>query len=378
MFLIDPRDLSVHEVDPERLTVANGVSVLAPSRATASFKCVFIHGRFPGCTVKHESLVFLKLRNGHGWVWASSISVVNDGKFPVDAPTLGDGFFFVWPVPVAINAFFEINEKRRLRMGTTSTFDEVVMDHPPCISYVPGKDGLPGTLSLPTVRKLAVDQLTAAQRLFVASLVPHATPFAMRNHADKWCDRLGQRDQAQFEAWRATVGMPFAKPAPCPRGAGERSGARAAECAKQRDGRVASSCPLLDLPDDLLERIVGAHLIECLWDTDLLQVKVRMCAVTSVQFERATRSAAYRILDRVVDVSQSLLTDRPRGPLEVQSVVHAACLTLRHALMLHRGDWATYIRFRRRSLVWGYSMTSEQRRHFLWCDAQSSGEVFVL
>ena len=94
-----------------------------------------------------------------------------------------------------------------------------------------------------------------------------------------------------------------------------------------------------------------------------------MCAITSVQFERATRSAAYRILDRVVGVSQSLLTDRPREPLEVQSVVHAACLTLRHALMLSRGDWAMYIRFRRRSLVRGYSMTSEQRRHFLWCDA---------
>jgi len=369
MLLIDPRDLSVHEVDSERLTVADGVSVLAPSRATASFKCIFIHGRFPGCTVKHESLVFLKLRSGHGWVWASSISVVNDGKFPVDAPTLGDDFFFVWPVPVAINAFFEIKDKRRMTMGIASPFDEVVMDHPPCISYVPSKGGLPGRLALPTVRKLTADQLTAAQRLFVASLVPHATPFAMRNHADKWCDRLGKRDQTQFEAWRATVGMPFAEPAPCSRGAGEQSEAFAVGCAEQSNRLAAPSCTILDLPDELLERIVGAHLSECLWDTDLLQVKVRMCAITSVQFERATRSAAYRILDRVVGVSQSLLTDRPREPLEVQSVVHAACLTLRHALMLSRGDWAMYIRFRRRSLVRGYSMTSEQRRQFLWCDA---------
>ena len=371
MFLIDPRDLSVHEVDPERLTVADGVSVLAPSRATASFKCLFIYGRFPECAVKHESLVFLKLRNGHGWVWASSISVVNNGAFPVDAPTLGDDFFFVWPVPVAINAFFEIKEKRRMMMGITSSFDEVVMDHPPCISYVPGKDGLPGKLALPTVRKLTVDQLTVVQRLFVASLVPHATPFAMRNHADKWCDRLGKRDKMQFEAWRATAGMPFAPPAlysgsalpqfddePC-----------AAEPIAQCGRPATPSCPLLELPDELLERIVGAHLCDCLSDTDLLQVKVRMCAATSVQFGRATQSAAYRILDRVVSVSQSLLTDRPCGPLEVQSVLHAACLTLRHGLSLVRNDWPLYIHMRRRALVRGYSMNSDQLRRLLFCDA---------
>lgn len=360
MFLIDPRNLSVHEVDPEQLTVTEGACVLSPSRATASFKCIFIHGRFPDCSVTHESLVFLKLRNGHGWVWASSVSVVNDGKFPVDAPTLGDGFYFVWPVAVAINAFFEIKEKRRQQMGITSTLDERVMDHPPCLGYVPSRQGVPGRLALPTVRKLTVDQLTVAQRLFVASLVPHATPFAMRNHADKWCDRLGKRDKMQFEAWRATSGMPVAPPAPDNKPC-------AAEPIAQCDKRETSSCPLLELPDELLERIVGVHLSECLWNTDLLQVKVRMCAATSVQFGRATRSAACRILDRVVSVAQSLLTDHPREPLEVQSVAHAACLTLRHALMLVRNDWSLYIRLRRRSLIRGCSMDNAQRHRLLFC-----------
>jgi len=360
MFLIHPRDLSIHEVDREQLTVAEGPCVLAPSRATASFKCLFIHGRFPECKVRHETLVFLKLRNGHGWVWASSISVTNDGKFPVEARTLGDEFFFIWPVPVAINVFFEIKEKRRMQMGISSTFDECAMDHPPCISYVLSKDGGTGRLMLPTVRRLAVDQLTVAQRLFVASLVPYATPFAFSNLPDGWCSRLKQSDREQLEAWRAANGMrarsdeqeaPEGEPGPW-------ADAAAAN-------RRATGCPLLELPDDLLERIVGTHIVESSWDTDLLQVRVRACAWTSAQFARITRQAANRLLDRVVDVAQSLLVDRSQEPIHVQMVVLAAGLSLRHALMMPRGDWGLYMRLRRRSHVNGHCMTDEKRRGLL-------------
>ena len=374
MFLIHPHDLSIHEVDREQLTIAEGARVLF--RVTASFDGIFIHGRFPGCKVKHEALVFLKLRNGHGWVWASSISVVNDGKFPVDEPSLGNDFLFVWPVPVAINAFFEIKEKRRVQaLVHSSTFDACVMAHPPCISYVPSKDGTAGRLALPTVRRLEAAQLTVAQRLFVASLVPHVAPFSTRNLPDKWCARLKRDDRAQFEEWRAANGLRASSEhaaATCLGNSRLHANARAAGGNGGNGGngagasRRATACPLLELPDDLLERIVSTHLSKCLLDSDLLQAKVCACARISTQFGRVTRMAANRMLDRVVDAAQSLLTDCSREPLQVQLIVHAAGLSLRHALMMSRGNWGLYMHVRRRFQVHGHDMTAEQRWRLLW------------
>ena len=252
-FLIHPRDLSVYEVESDQINVAGGGSVHSFVRTSASFKAVFMHSRFPDCRVNHETLVFLRLRHGKGWVWASSISVANDGRFPVEEPTLGNNFFFIWPVPVAINAYLEIKDRRRRQIGGANRFFDLVMGHPPCFSFVPNR-AAPLQHTLPTARRLASEQLTVAQRLFVASLVPHASPFALRGAADKWCARLGQRDRTQFEAWRATNGPrpPSHSPTEC--------GEMPMACVRRRTGRKAR-CHLLALPFDLLEYVLSFHVL---------------------------------------------------------------------------------------------------------------------
>jgi len=216
---------------------------------------------------------------------------------------------------------------------------------------------------LPTARRLTSRQLTVAQRFFVASLVPHASPFATRAPADLWCARLGQRDRTHFDAWRATHGAhpPAAvsvAPPGCPSGPEKRQQATRAFCA---------GCPLMTLPDELLEHILSLRVSACLHDVDQLKETVAGCVAVSAQFRRATWSVVHRMLESVVDAGLSLyVDDNPREPFEVQAIVHAAFLTLRHALMLERRDWGAYLRFRRRAPIRGNSMASDQRRRLLW------------
>ena len=320
-----------------------------------------MHSRFPDCRVHHETLVFLRLRQGKGWVWASSISVANDGKFPTDEPVLGNNFFFIWPVPVAINAYLEIKDRKRQQIGGANRFFDLVVAHPPCFSFVPNK---PDALqhALPTARRLTSQQLTVAQRLFVASLVPHASPFALRGHQDKWCARLGQRDQTQFEAWRATNGPH--PPAGHPAERGETPAARVSRRARRK-----AACLLMALPGELLEHVLSFYLSTRIHDVGQLQAVVADCTAVSRQFRSATYSVVMRMLERVTGVARSLLDDRPTEPLEVQAVVHAACLTLRHALVLHPGDWKGYLAHRRSAAIRANSVASEQRHRLLWCNA---------
>ena len=360
-FLIHPLDLSVYEVESDQIDVADGGSVHSFIRTSASFKAIFMHSRFPGCPVNHETLVFLRLRQGKGWVWASSISVANDGKFPVQAPTLGNNFFFIWPVPVAINAYLEIKDRRRRQIGGANQFFDAVIRHPPCFSFVPNKAEPFAQRALPTARRLTSQQLTVAQRLFVASLVPHASPFAVRGAADKWCTRLGERDQTQFEAWRATNG-----PHPPTGGPTKRGDTPMAR--KGHRARREASCPLLTLPFDLLEKVLSFYVSGCIHDVDQLQAAVAICASVSKQFKHAAHSVAMGMLESVTSAARSLLDDSPGEPLAVQAVVHASCLTLRHAIALHPGDWKGYLGHRRSAATGGNSssVASEQRRRLLW------------
>ena len=364
-FLIHPRDLSVHEIEEDQVHVAGGGCIQSFLRTSASFKQIFMHSRFPECRVNHETLVFLRLQQGKGWVWASSICVANDSMFPVEDRSLGDNFFFIWPVPVAINAYLEIKEKRRRQIGAANDFFEIVMDHPPCFSFVPNNmDQATEQCSrgLPTMRKLTSQQLTIAQRFFVASLVPHASPFSTRAPADLWCAKLGQRDRTHFDAWRATHGsrLPTVDVAPpdCPSSPEKRRQVTRAFCAE---------CPLATLPDELLEYVISLRVSVCLHDVDQLKAVVHECASISAQFGRATRSVVHRMLGSVVDAGLSLCGDNnPREPFEVQAIVHAAFLTLRHALMLGRRDWGAYLSFRRSAPIRGNSMASDQRHRLLW------------
>ena len=373
MFLIDPCDLSVHEVPKDHVTVATGGSVSRPQdqeERTGIMSGMLMEERFPECHVDNETLVFVKLEKDRGWVWASTCSVRNhpdspcDRRFPTSAKTLGDDFLFLWPVPVAIHVYMNIKDKRRRQVANhNSGFHAQVLDPPPCFSYLPNKRNAPGYLELPTVRKVSVQQLTVAQRLFVASLTANVTPFAKRKPTDKWCAKLGDQDRAQFEAWRSCEG------GSCSTSPHQANTRRVVARKSQRKARCnhKGACHLLGLPDDLLERVISTCLSECLHSTTEVRSAVSGLITVSTQFRRATWSVVDHMLERVGRAAASLMTDEPREPLEVQAITQAASLSLRHALLVVPGDWPWYLRLRGRSSCGAGVGVGRKRHDLLWC-----------
>ena len=374
MFLIDPCDLSVHEVAKDRITVAQGGSVsssMEQEERTGILAGMCMREWFPLSWVEGETLVFVKLEEGRGWVWASSCTVRNapherDCGFPIADTTLGDDFLFLWPVPVAIHVYVNIKDKRRRQLTShNSAFHTQVLDHPPCFSYLPDKRDLPGSLKLPTVRKLSAMQLTVAQRLFVASLEPNATPFARRKPNDKWVAKLDKQDRAHYEAWRAAQQSRL--PAPSRVDLDEATGRAARGRSRRVRRNHEGACHLLSLPDDLLERVLSVCLSKCLHNLPEVRSTVAGLITVSSQFRRATWSVVDHMLERTARAAASLLTDNPREPSEVQAVTQAACLSLQFALRIVPGDWPYYLKLRRQH---GRPGKMESRRHvhdLLWC-----------
>ena len=375
MFLIEPSDLSVHEVAKEQIEAVRGGEVHSSldMKKAGILSGIFIGDRFPLSCVEHETLTFVKLDKDRGWVWASTCKVRNrshmsgDCGFPIDAASLGDDFLFLWPAAVAIHVYVNIKEKRRRdSFYRNSRFYTHLMDHPPCVSYLPDTRKLPGYLELPTVRRVTAKQLTVAQRLFVASLRRNAAPFERRKLTDEWCAKLDARDRAQFEAWCASQRHRLSVP---PRvdldEAAERVLARSRPPKRsRRNGKEA--CHLLNLPDDLLERIISVRVSECLHDVGELRAIVPGLIAVSAQFRRATFSVIDHMLERVARAAASLLTNNPREPLEVQAITQAAGLSLQHALRIVPGDWPYYLRLRKQWSVVG-TESNRHRRELLWC-----------
>ena len=78
-------------------------------------------------------------------------------------------------------------------------------------------------------------------------------------------------------------------------------------------------------------------------DLDEMRLAVARLRLVSQQFRRATDAALHQLVRTVTVAARSLLGDRPREPRDVQAVVQAAGLTLRHALALKDDDgWHSY------------------------------------
>jgi hypothetical protein len=74
-----------------------------------------------------------------------------------------------------------------------------------------------------------------------------------------------------------------------------------------------------------------------------MRLAVARLRLVSQQFRRATDAALQQLVRTVTATARSLLGDRPREPRDVQAVVQAAGLTLRHALALKvGGGWHSY------------------------------------
>lgn len=198
------------------------------------------------------------------------------------------------------------------------------------------------------MRKLYAKDMTVSQRLFVASLTPHLTPFSSRLPNDKWTDTLKAQDQIQLrrflqrhwsertveqeQKWEQEQEKGHKQPITI-------------GCVQQRTRTRRWSCSL-DLPDDLVERILSIHLAQSMEHVAEMHEAAARARLVCQQFRRTTNAAIRCMLTTVAVAARSLLGSCPREPAEVQPVVRAAGLTLRHALMLHPGRWHSYARRR--------------------------------
>lgn len=370
MLLINSTDLSVYEVAE---TAVSHRARLPPaisferfeSTARTHFYGLFLAAHLPSFRVGAETLVFVQLPRGRGWAWASRICVALRNELPIANMHFGDEFLVLWPVPMAINAY--INYKDRARRfsaeqdeAAQTEFAAAIKAHPPSTAFVPQQFWEDST---ETMRKLHVNDMTVSQRLFVASLTPHRTPFSPRLPNDKWAEALSAQDQRQLRGFLREHDPEEESREPA---AAQAQKPHVAVARTQRRG-----CSL-DLPDDLVERILSIHMAQNMECVAEMHEAVARARLVCQQFRRTANAAIRCMLSTVATAAHSLLGNCPREPVEVQCVVRAAGLTLRHALSLHPGRWHSYAR--RRLVVEkrdgarteAMHMCSRQRCALLW------------
>ena len=337
MLLLDSTNLSVYEVADESLCHwADPPPSITFERfettARSHFCSIFLAAQYPAFRVGAETLVFVRLAHGRGWAWASRIRVAVYDELPIAEALIGEEFLFLWPVPMAINAHLNFKEKARRSNGGNphlAAFVSAIEAHPPSRAFVPQQ--LKGH-AIETVREVRAKDLTVSQRLFVASLTPHTTAFAARSPCDKWTDSLHIEDELHLHRFlradQGADGAPTAGPALRTR-------------ARRRRRRRA-----FDLPDDVVERVAAIHLSRSMERTAEMRLAVAQLRSVSPQYCRATDAALRHMLGTITAAAHSLLGPSPREPGEVQAIVSAAGLTLRHALAPGSTHWRGYVRAR--------------------------------
>ena len=353
MLLLDLTDLSVYEVEEKTVHSLSTPPCMRfdqfESISRSAFCGVFLTARYPECRVSVPTLTFIRLPRGGGWAWASRIRVLLAGELPIDASTFGEEFLFLWPVPMAINAYINFKEKARWRAlngNAPLPFFEAVKAHPPSMAFVPHR-GMAHGYGIAIVREVPTRDMTVAQRLFVGSLTPQHTPFLARTPCDKWCDSLSFNDKCHLDSFLL-----------CGARSGRSCGPGAAMAGPSLDGVVAKLWrrlrrPAIELPDDLLARIVCTSLAKHMASVDGLCGAVAALRGVCRQYRAVTDACVHRMLEGVIRTAHSLLTDDPCKPFHAQAVVSAAGLTLRHALTLSVWSdrlwdcWRAYIATRR-------------------------------
>ena len=363
MLLLDSSNLSVFEATDE---ILSNRTQLPPSisyerfetTARSHFCSLFLAAQFPAFRVGAETLVFVRLTEDRGWAWASRIRVRHLNELPVSDAYIGEEFLFLWPVPMAMNAYINFKEKaRRLASGGGSSenaFVSAIKAHPPSLTFVP--QHLAENSAIGTLKRISAKDMTAAQRLFVASLTPHASAFSVRSPGDKWSDALRDKDQSHLRNFLCT------KPKEAVEDDGTRSETRLTRGrARKRQtrggggggggGGCVAAAAAFDLPDDLVERILSIHISQTMDSAVDMHVAIVAARFTCHQFRSAATAAMTRMLSVVTKAAHSLLGSDPMEPGEVQTLVHAAGITLRQALMLSPSRWDYYLRLRKRQEV---------------------------
>jgi len=348
MLLLDSTNLSVYEVAEETLSHwAHLPPPITFERFEAAARAHLYSLFLPSFGVGAETLVFVRLARERGWAWASRIRVTHHDQLPINDVLIGQEFLFLWPVPMAIHAYINFKEVARQSLALPEgqetallSFFNAVKAHPPATAFLPQRFW---EHAVETVREVRAKDLTVPQRLFVASLTPHSTALPLRSPEDKWSDKLRAQDQIQLDRFLHKCQVAPGAIAPSA-GPTLRARAQRQPChdVRRRHQRCA-----FDLPDDLLERILSIHLARSMANVKEMQGAVASARLVGRQFHRTANAAVTRMIVGVTGAARSLLGACPREPAEVQTVVHAAGLTLRHALALQVPRWNSYVRMRK-------------------------------
>lgn len=358
MLLLDSTNLSVYEVADDTL---KHWARLPPSIAFERFEAtarshvygLFLAAHMPSFRIGAETLVFVRLAQDRGWAWASRIRVAHHRQLPIPDLHIGEEFLFLWPVPMAINAYINFKEaaRRSVSLATLGeeaalmNFVDAVRAHPPATAFLPQQFR---DHAVETVREVRAKDLTVSQRLFVASLAPHSSAFATRSPADKWSDAMRAQDQKQLDRFlKQHNALANSAQEPGDGAIVPTVRTRARPCQPQHNAqRRRRRISAFDLPDDLVERIVCIHLAQSMDRAEEAQEAAAHARYVNRQFRRTTNGAIAHMLRTVTEAAHSLLGPRPREPAEVQTIIHAAGLTLRHALKMRPERWHSYVRKR--------------------------------
>lgn len=339
MLIIDPTDLSVYRVPSKALTNVEGNNRRLPRTAIpfgtfekaglesysaiilASWQC---GGGGANARLNAESIVFVRLRDGKGYGWASRVHVEHANEYPYLArgQKLGSDFLMLWPVPMAVHTYLSFKDRARHHQIPVDELAQMVLDHAPSMTH-----GGPSKPAFEHEGRVAWADLSIAQRLFVASLAPQLPPFARRQLDDDWSDRLSE-GRASSSSSSSLLSSPSA-------------------LTRQSDVLLRRNAPL-DLPDELVGRIVCTRLAEDLCSIEAAVTTVAQLGAVSRQFCACTRDALEVMLSRISWLGTAAISAYNGQPTHVQSMLWAACLTLRRAYRLDtHPTWYDYVCERR-------------------------------
>lgn len=372
MLLIDPSSVSVYRVSRTELENIESAEHPTPmsfdsfeQAARLSYSSIIMEtAGFPKfLRVRIRTIVFVRLRDGKGYAWASPVRVSHSGQYPAirKEKILGRDILLLWPMPMAINAYLNFKERARLNPNLLSL--QTVINHPPNMQHAqrcPDDFVLEG--------KVAMRDLTVAQRFFIASLAPNLPAFALRQSADDWWKRLCESDASNFQhtlvsfsdALRVKFRPSHAVFPPVVR-------LHNPPRKRKRCGKV-----LLDLPDELVARIACIRISEDMGAIEHLVFTVASLSAVSHQFRVCTHDLVEGMIWQVQLAARTLGSCASVDPRRVQDDLWASGLTLRHAFGLSNAChpcFHAYVHARRRLLAQegnGGQPSAEERRAILW------------
>lgn len=307
-----------------------------------------------------RSLTFLPIVGEMNYAWASQVVVeTRNGEYPISDKVIGRNFLVLWPVSMAVDIWLKVRDIcARAGPNSDSADVQALLNHPPKFSAMRPPGGFGG---IDTDGMVDVRDLTVGQRLFVASLGGGAgtrTPdFAVRQPHDDWSERI---TAAEERALRSPLSVNAGLPRDKLRGSRKK-------CKRLLAQPPLASSVAMDLPDDVVERIVCSLLTDVMCQTETIVATVAQLKAVSRQFCECVNAVVARMLTRVSATAHSLLGHAPAQPASVQRIVGAAGLTLRQALSVPL-DWRAYVCHRR-------SLADDKRPTLLyrpkgWLDGQ--------